>query len=387
MLGPLVSGAAFGAALAATAIHQPDIIIAQMSFRNWQMVTTFLTASATSTLLVNLFQRLGFIHLPPRHYSTLGLFGPPDGNIIGGLLLGAGLTISGSCPGTVFVQVGGGIRSGFYTLGGAILGGLIWSAFLRPTFGGRTRPTNEATVAKSEPLSLDEWIGTDRSTALVAVETLLSSILAAIIYLASPQSDGLAGPVTGGLLVAGAQVVSIVTRKSLLGTSSAFEEVGDYFMWVIGRGVRPKSYNTIALAAGMAAGAFLVSLASPSARVVPETAIDPTRAVLGGSLLAIGSRMAGGCTSGHGISGISLLSVSSFVTVAAMFAGGAGVAAEALASETNIGRSLYYVALSHRRSIASSLSPKTNDEPDLSCLYNERNELVNQTSYCPPQEE
>lgn len=241
--------------------------------------------------------------------------------------MGSGLAISGSCPGTVFVQVGGGIRSGFYTLGGAILGGLLWSGFLRPTFHGRARPTNEATVAKSEPLSLDEQIGVGRTVTLIAVETLLSTILAAIIYLASPASDGLVGPMTGGFLVAGAQLVSIITRKSLLGTSSSFEEVGDYVMWAIGRGVRPKSYNTIALTAGMVVGALLVSLASPSARVVPETAIQPTRAVLGGSLLAVGSRMAGGCTSGHGISGISLLSISSFITVAAMFVGGAGVAA------------------------------------------------------------
>ncbi|XXG94448.1 hypothetical protein Hte_000705 [Hypoxylon texense] len=327
MLAELVSGAAFGAALAATAIHQPDIIVAQMSLRNWHMVTTFLTASATSTLIVNTFQYLGFLHLRPRNYSTLGLFGPLDGNIIGGLLLGSGLAISGSCPGTVFVQVGGGIRSGFYTLGGAILGGLIWSGILRPTFQRRPRPTNEATVAKSDPLSLDERIGVGRTTALIAVETLLSSTLAAIVYLASPKSGGLVGPVAGGFWIAGAQLVSIVTRKSLLGTSSSFEEVGDYFMWAIGRGVRPKSYNTIALTAGMAVGALIVSLASPSARVVPEIAIEPTRAVLGGSLLAVGSRMAGGCTSGHGISGISLLSISSFVTVAAMFAGGAGVAA------------------------------------------------------------
>ncbi|KAI1766185.1 hypothetical protein GGR53DRAFT_221853 [Hypoxylon sp. FL1150] len=327
MLGQVISGAAFGAALAATAIHQPDIIVAQMSLRNWHMVTTFLTASATSTLLVNALQRLDVLHLNPRNYSTLGLFGPLDGNVIGGMLLGAGLTISGSCPGTVFVQVGGGIRSGLYTLGGAILGGFIWSGILRPALHGRAKRTNEATAAKGEPLTLDDWVGTNWATALIALETLFISIIAIITYLASPESDGLVGPVTGGFLIAGAQLVSIITRKTLLGTSSSFEEIGDYFMWVIGRGVRPKSYDAIALTAGMAAGALLVSLASPFARVAPEIAIEPTRAVLGGSLLAVGSRMAKGCTSGHGISGISLLSVSSFVTVAAMFAGGMGVAA------------------------------------------------------------
>lgn len=50
------------------------------------------------------------------------------------------------------------------------------------------------------------------------------------------------------------------------------------------------------------------------------------QAVLGGAVMLFGSRLAGGCTSGHGISGMSLLSISSFVSVAAMFAGGMGLA-------------------------------------------------------------
>ncbi len=128
-------------------------------------------------------------------------------------------------------------------------------------------------------------------------------------------------------MIAGAQLTSILIRKSLLGTSSSFEEVGDYVWWAIGQGVRPKSYNTIVFTAGMIFGALVIFLAFPSAPVAPEVVIKPTRSLLGGILIAIGSRMAGGCTSGHGISGISLLSISSLITVASMFAGGAGVTA------------------------------------------------------------
>ena len=38
--------------------------------------------------------------------------------------------------------------------------------------------------------------------------------------------------------------------------------------------------------------------------------------------MLFGARIAGGCTSGHGISGMAQLSVGSTVAVAAMFAGG-----------------------------------------------------------------
>lgn len=55
--------------------------------------------------------------------------------------------------------------------------------------------------------------------------------------------------------------------------------------------------------------------------------ISVGRAILGGVSMVFGARMAGGCTSGHGISGMSTLSVSSIVTVASIFAGGIGFTA------------------------------------------------------------
>jgi uncharacterized membrane protein YedE/YeeE len=49
-------------------------------------------------------------------------------------------------------------------------------------------------------------------------------------------------------------------------------------------------------------------------------------AFLGGILMGIGSRWAGGCTSGHGISGTLQLAVSSWVSVIGFFVGGIAAA-------------------------------------------------------------
>lgn len=49
-------------------------------------------------------------------------------------------------------------------------------------------------------------------------------------------------------------------------------------------------------------------------------------AILGGVLMAFGARLAGGCTSGHGISGTLQLSVGSWIAVICFFAGGIAVA-------------------------------------------------------------
>jgi uncharacterized protein len=49
-------------------------------------------------------------------------------------------------------------------------------------------------------------------------------------------------------------------------------------------------------------------------------------ALLGGVCMGIGARWAGGCTSGHGISGTLQLAVSSWLAVACFFIGGVGTA-------------------------------------------------------------
>lgn len=49
-------------------------------------------------------------------------------------------------------------------------------------------------------------------------------------------------------------------------------------------------------------------------------------ALLGGGLMAFGARLAGGCTSGHGISGALQLSVGSWVALICFFIGGVAVA-------------------------------------------------------------
>ena len=49
-------------------------------------------------------------------------------------------------------------------------------------------------------------------------------------------------------------------------------------------------------------------------------------AFAGGVLMAFGARLAGGCTSGHGISGTLQLSLGSWLTVAGMFVGGIATA-------------------------------------------------------------
>jgi len=91
-------------------------------------------------------------------------------------------------------------------------------------------------------------------------------------------------------------------------------------------------YSTIFLVA-TAVGAFVSAILSKDFKVelVPQVWADrfgPSAtkryvgAFIGGILLMFGARMAGGCTSGHGISGSLQLAVSSWIFFITMFIGG-----------------------------------------------------------------
>ncbi|CAF5219362.1 unnamed protein product, partial [Rotaria magnacalcarata] len=50
--------------------------------------------------------------------------------LMGGALIGVGMVLAGSCPGTVFVQMGSGLQNSFLTCLGAICGVLFYYGFL-----------------------------------------------------------------------------------------------------------------------------------------------------------------------------------------------------------------------------------------------------------------
>ncbi|KAK0627788.1 hypothetical protein B0T14DRAFT_535497 [Immersiella caudata] len=312
----LVSGAAFGAALTASGVYQPSVIISQLKLDNFHMLQAFLTGAAGSTAIVTAAQKLGYAQLKPRNYSTIGLFAPWDGNLIGGMLLGTGMFLAGACPGTVFAQMGNGVRSGFYAFEGATIAGIVWTGILGPLL-------HQAQPSKSpapKP-TVYENLGVSRTTAIAAFEVMCAAIVA-VCSLAAVGPEAKISPALGGLCIAAAQLTSVVLRRNLMGTSTSLEEIGDWFWGFFKGKVSPQRYMNTVFCAGMVGGAWLLSKTNPAFSQITNVSIDPLTAGIGGFLMIIGSRMAGGCTSGHGISGLSLLSTSSFITIGAAFAWG-----------------------------------------------------------------
>ncbi|KXJ85876.1 hypothetical protein Micbo1qcDRAFT_237259 [Microdochium bolleyi] len=361
LLRQAVSGAAFGTALSLSGVFLPSVVLGQMHLHDSRMLQMFLSASGASILVLNLLSAQGLVQASPRSPSPIaGVLGGASmyaGNIVGGLMQGLGMTLAGACASTVIVQAGLGIYPGLYTVAGAAVGGFL---FVPVNSWVQNRNTASASASASSPdaaanalkpdpkLTIYEQLGMSRGTCIVLVELTLAALLT-VLARSQASNSGTTGasgatdrqvfldPVVGGLLVAGAQAVALFTRGSPLGVSNVFEEIGN-LLWAgvdlaTGRAQQKRklSINGLAFAGGIAiAAAATVRLALPRISSVdmlvqssPATAL---RAAVGGVMIGLGSRVSGGCTSGHGISGMSLLSTSSLVTTACMFLGGLGFA-------------------------------------------------------------
>lgn len=235
------------------------------------------------------------------------------------------MALSGSCPGTVLAQVGAGLQTGVNTLAGAILGGLAWTGPISKL----VKYQKEKAGVKSNVCTLDENAGLSKAATLIAFETACLAVVSGTVVYTQGTSNWTFFPAASGIFIGLAQLFSLLVRRSMLGVSGSYEEFGNYFWWLV-KGAdskaRPSGYQNMLFASGVAAGAFALLKFFPE--VATPTLLEAPQhlAFAGGVLMVVGARLAGGCTSGHGISGLSLLSTSSLVTIASMFAAGASLA-------------------------------------------------------------
>ena len=121
----LAMGAAFGLALEKSRVFEPGVIVGQMQLRSFIMLKIFLTAVTTGLVVFAVLNGLGIVRVSPK----AAIWGA---DIVGGLMLGAGITLAGGCPGTIWAQAGAGYRDAWFTLAGGILGAIAF-IYAEPT--------------------------------------------------------------------------------------------------------------------------------------------------------------------------------------------------------------------------------------------------------------
>ena len=155
-------------------------------------------------------------------------------------------------------------------------------------------------------------------------------------------------PYAAGVAIGLLQLPAFLLIDTALGTSSSYVTVSASLVTWIDPSIRAigyaakhldgaKNWWQVALVVGIVLGAALSarlsgmrrSGISPIWATALGTESRPIRFLMafgGGFVMLLGARVADGCTSGHGLSGMAQLAIGSFIVVAAMFAGGIAAA-------------------------------------------------------------
>ena len=200
-------------------------------------------------------------------------------------MIGAGMTLTGACPGTVLVQVATGIKSGTLTALGALLGGVLYANFgdalKKPSSTAKTAPGAQAHTVQTK-------LNMDLNRVLLAYEIMCVAIITIATAFGLDPSGGLLNPIVGGLLIGGAQAASLFFTGNAIGVSSAYEEAGRWFWHLLGRdkqGGQP-STRSMTFALGILVGSFAFSTILPNTGHTAD--ISGVRALLGGAIMVFG---------------------------------------------------------------------------------------------------
>ena len=322
MLMILLFGIVFGLILQYARLNRFDTISGLAVLENLTVVKAIALAIGVGILLLQLEVGLGYATFHVKSFQFVGL-------LLGGLIFGSGMAILGYCPGTLPISLGEGSVDAFLGILGGLLGGLIYTLALpelKPLLG-----------ADSGKLFLNASLGSGVGYYLVSSLAALAFIAIAV-WLQRVDKVKDKKWIVAGILLAVLNSIIMLSAVSdrPIGASTAFPYAADRLLGLTGNSYFEKitasgSWQIIFLG-GAFLSALIVSLSRGKFKLVlmhenwrkfkgDSSLLRVVWSVVGGILLIFGARMAGGCTSGHILSGGMQLAYSSLLFAVFTFAG------------------------------------------------------------------
>lgn len=329
-----VLGAAFGATAQRTNFCTMGAISDIVFMQDWNRFRAWMLAIAVAVLGSQGLHLMGMIDLNKSIYLTTN-FGWA-GAIVGGLLFGFGMTMTGGCGNKTLVRLGAGNLKSLVV---AIVLGIFAYMTLRGLIGlGRVQMesalnTNLATAklaAQGVPDMLAKLSGaalpTVRAVAALAVAGGLLWFCFKSAEFRGSGTNMASGLILGVLVVVGWAITGIVGKDEFDPTPLASVT----FVAPVGEGVQYLMTFTgatinfgIATVGGVIVGSFLMAKATGEFRLESfADANDLLRHLIGGAIMGIGGVMALGCTIGQGMTGMSTLAMGSFLALGSIVLGG-----------------------------------------------------------------
>ncbi|OIQ42925.1 MAG: YeeE/YedE family protein [Roseobacter sp. MedPE-SWde] len=284
---------------------------------------------AIGTAVVGSFSLIGLGGLDASQSFYLTVRWMPLASIVGGVMFGYGMALSGNCGYGAIARLGGGdLRSFVIVLVMGISTYVVLSGPLAPL---RNLLFEQQDVTSDLPPGLAHHLSALTHLPLAGIGISAGFVLIGIsLWDQEFRRDhkSLFWSVVVGLAVvsgwAGTAYVNARGFEALPVVSHSFSApLGETILWTMTGSLRPLSF-AVGSISGVWLGAFLGSLIKGHFRW--EACDDPRelrRQIFGAAIMGAGAVIAMGCTVGQGLSAFSLLSLSAPVTFLAIFAGAA----------------------------------------------------------------
>ena len=318
----LILGFLFGAILQYASLNKFNVISGLALRENFAVPKAIALSIGIGVILLSIEIALGMASYHVKPFILGGL-------LWGGLLFGAGMALLGYCPGTLAISFGEGSIDALIGIIGGLFGGLFYTIvlpYIKPILG----PDFGA-------ISLNSLLGTSTVFFVVTIITgVVFSIVAFVLHKKDKNQSKKWIPAGIALAVLNLIVFSSAVTNRPIGASTTFPYVADLLTGFTNNDYykaiqTPGNWELIFLSGAFIAG-IVISLIRKDFKLIlihdnwkKHKGNSKTKRIIwsfvGGFILLFGARMAGGCTSGHILSGGMQFAFSSLFFSIFVFAG------------------------------------------------------------------
>lgn len=313
---------------------------------SWGRMRAWILAIAVAIIGTNLLAYYGYLNLSKTIYT--GSSFPILTFLVGGFTFGVGMTLASGCGSKTLIRLGGGNLKSLVVF---VFMGIAAIMTLKGLFGAfRVGVLSAPSVtiqfdhSQTIPGLMTGFAGLDAKALLLLVTAVIALALLIFVYMSkefrNERDNNLSGIVLGLVIVAAWYVtghmgyaenpdtleMTFMGTASHLAESFSFVAPSAYTIEYLGYWTDVSNVITFSVSAawGVVLGSLLYALISKSFRWEYFTsAKDLTSHIIGAMLMGFGGITAVGCTIGQGLSGVSTLSLGSFVALASIIAGSA----------------------------------------------------------------
>ena len=313
---------------------------------SWGRMRAWILAIAVAIIGTNLLSYFGFLNLSNTIYT--GASFPWLTFLIGGLTFGIGMTLASGCGNKTLLRIGTGNLKSVVVF---VFMGFAAIATLKGIFGAfrvsvLTAPpvTTQLEHSQTIPAFFSGLAGLDAQGVQMLIAGIIAAAMLIFVFISKEyrkETDNiLSGLIIGGVVVAAWYITGhigdntsdefatykYIGTASHLAESMSFVAPSAYTLEYLGSWTDTSQVITFSVASafGVVLGSFFYAIISKGFRWEYFTsAKDMASHMIGAILMGFGGITAMGCTIGQGITGVSTLSLGSFVALLSIIAGSA----------------------------------------------------------------